>query len=743
MFKKEKLWQPEKDNAFRMAAGLCLLIAVVFITFLIDRDHPNSILVLFVLPTAAASFVLSPNSSLYVGAVSVISYSIYYFAENIAGSFNFVFVFSIIVISLASRAISKYLLERIQELEKSEQKSIDLLEKSPSFIYIISGENPSSIRYASPMVKTLLGYTPQEWMQDPQIWNKCIYEADKLWVEEAWNEARRSRHIFHAEYRMNARDGRIVWVSDDAVTISVPGEPIRIQGSMLDITARKRYETVQAVIYQISQSANSARNLEALFSDIHKALSSLMHADNIFVALYDPSSQTIEFPYWVDQLDPKPPPQPFGNGLTEYVLRTGQPLFANPEKFEKLVINGEIDILGSPSVDWLGVPLKIADRTIGVLAVQSYTEGIRFNEEELAILTFVSNQIAMAIERRRSDDALQFSERLYHTTIDSLSELIHVIDQDQRLLMQNRSFVRRNERLGMPVDILGKTLKEVFKYLTQADLDRYQAAFETGTKSSMTAERSFNGEIHYYDSDILPIIRNEHVDQVVTVLRDVTEEKLAEQKLKMALAEKETLLREVHHRVKNNLQVITSLLSLQADYIEDPHTLELFRETQARLRSMALIHQELYQSKDLNRINFHEYIEKLISNLVQVFSINSNVQLLLDIEEVYFNVDTAIPLGLIINELVTNSLKYAFPNYAAGNIRLCLKPGEQGADGSTYYVLIAEDDGIGIPEPIDFEKTESLGLQLVNILVNQLKGIITLEKSHGSRFTIRFAEKPL
>jgi PAS domain S-box-containing protein len=738
---KKKRWQLEKDSAFRWAASVCLLIWVFFLAFLLNHQDPNAILILFSLPTALSSFVIFPSASYWFGFLSISIYSFFYFADQVTVPYNFVFVGALVVIAFTACFMARYLMERIRELENSEQKTTDFLENNPTFIYKLSGENPVRMEYASPMVKTLLGYTPAEWLENPELRQNCIYPDDRGRVEEAWSQARSSKSVFHADYRMYTRDGRLIWVSDNAIAIHLPGEPIRIQGSILDITPRKRYETVQAVIYEISWAANSARNLEALFAEIHKALGSLMHSENIFIALYDPAAQTLEFAYWVDQVDPKPTPQPFGKGLTEYVIRTGQPLYANPGRFEEMVIQGDVDVLGSPCVDWLGVPLIIQDRTIGVLAVQSYTEGIRFNEEELNILTFVSTQIAMAIERRRSDDALQFSERLNHTTLDSLKELIHVMDQNRKLLMLNRSLIERNQQEGLPVDILGKSLKEAFPFLTQTDMECYDAAFKVGAQSAYTAERNFNGKTHYYDSEIVPIISNGHVDQVITVLRDVTEEKLAEHRIKSALAEKEVLLREVHHRVKNNLQVITSLLGLQADYIEDPHTLELFRETQARLRSMALIHEELYQSKNLNQINFHDYAEKLTSNLTQVFSMNYNVQLQLDIENVYFNVDTAIPLGLIINELVTNALKYAFPNYAAGTIRLSLSRHPRAADGANDYLLKVEDDGIGIPERIDFENTKSLGLQLVNILVTQLKGEISLDRTRGSKFSIRIVNR--
>lgn len=734
------LWQLNHKGFPRLAGTLFLLTWMIGITLLLRPENPDPVLALYIILPLAAGFLLSASFSLVFGVLSIFVYSLFYFLFNVRMPFNFFFVFATILIAFASWAISRQMNIILQELRKSNQKYLELLEHNPTFTYIISGENPGKVIYASPMINVLLGYSPQEWMEVPGLWQNRLHPDDKKWVEEEWEKARLGHEVFHADYRLISQDNRIVWVSDEAVAIHNPGEPVRVQGIMLDITTRKRYESVQAVIYKISQAANSARNLEALFKVIHNGLSSLMHAENFFIALYDPAAQTIEFPYWVDQFDPPPLPQPLSHGLTEYVLRTGQPLFANPDKFNNLVTAGVTERIGSPSLDWLGVPLKMFDRTIGVMAVQSYTEGIRFNEEDLEILTFVSTQVAMAIERKQSDEALSFSEQLYHTATDSLNEMIHVVNRERRLLMQNQSFRNRNIRLGLPVEILGKTIFEAFPFLGPEIIDDYQAVFETGAVVSSIVERRINGEFFIYDTNIVPIIEGGRGERAITVLRDITDQKMAEMKIKSALAEKEILLREIHHRVKNNLQVITSLLGLQAEYLDDPHSLEIFRETQARLRSMALIHEELYQSHDLAQINFHEYIEKLISNLFQAFSTNPNIHLELDIEEVFFGIEAAIPCGLIINELVTNALKYAFPGDRAGTITLSMNlRSESGSSGD--YILTLADDGVGIPDPIDFKNTESLGLQLVNILVSQLKGKIQLYRENGSRFVIEFREK--
>jgi two-component sensor histidine kinase len=198
------------------------------------------------------------------------------------------------------------------------------------------------------------------------------------------------------------------------------------------------------------------------------------------------------------------------------------------------------------------------------------------------------------------------------------------------------------------------------------------------------------------------------------------------------------LLREIHHRVKNNLQVISSLLSLQAGHIKDKQILKAFTESQMRIRSMSLIHEQLYKSKDLARIDFSRYIRELTDNLKRSYGMTSSlVEFNIDVGRVSLGIDMAIPCGLIINELVSNSLKHAFPGGREGEISISL----QGrATSLPNFVLTVSDNGIGFPKDLDFRNTESLGLQLVTVLVNQIGGTIELNRDSGTEFKITFKE---
>ncbi|XDD50333.1 MASE1 domain-containing protein [Leptospira sp. WS92.C1] len=225
------------------------------------------------------------------------------------------------------------------------------------------------------------------------------------------------------------------------------------------------------------------------------------------------------------------------------------------------------------------------------------------------------------------------------------------------------------------------------------------------------------------------------LSSVIVTFLDFTEIKNVERKLQLSLEEKEVMLKEIHHRVKNNLQVISSLLSMQSDYVQDKESLSVFMESQNRLRTMSMIHEELYQSENLGKIQYSIYIEKLLNQLFQVYGKSDSVRLITDLESLDISVNRAIPIGLILNELVSNSLKYAFPqNETTENQELKISLSKR--DDSLELKI--EDNGIGMPSGFDIDEISSLGLKLVNILVRQLKGKINFssDSKKGTQFKI-------
>ena len=256
--------------------------------------------------------------------------------------------------------------------------------------------------------------------------------------------------------------------------------------------------------------------------------------------------------------------------------------------------------------------------------------------------------------------------------------------------------------------------------------------------------RDYQLEIKNEDGRKVPVLYNASVYKneagevigVFAAARDITERKKAEEALEKI---EKIRIKEIHHRIKNNLQVISSLLDLQAEKFEDETVKKAFREGQDRVISMALIHEELYKGEGTDKLDFSTYIQKLAGSLFQTYSLNSkNIRLCMDLEEnAFFDMDTAVPLGIIVNELISNSLKHAFTEKKEGEIRIKLCKEERNSEmQKSLFSLTVSDNGKGILEDIELESVESLGLQLVGILVDQLDGEIELKREQGTEFII-------
>jgi len=222
----------------------------------------------------------------------------------------------------------------------------------------------------------------------------------------------------------------------------------------------------------------------------------------------------------------------------------------------------------------------------------------------------------------------------------------------------------------------------------------------------------------------------------VAVFRDITARKLVEEQTKASLREKEVLLKEIHHRVKNNLQIVSTLLDLQSSHTQDRQALEMFKESQGRVRSMALIHERLYRSHDLAHVDFAEYVRQLAADLYHSYKLsNDEIVLDVDVDVPQMSIDIAIPCGLLINELISNAFKHAFADATEGQLRVALR-----RIGDNINVLTVADTGAGFPRGLDFPNTTSFGLQLVITLVEQLNGEIELKTDRGTEFTVTFRD---
>ena len=280
----------------------------------------------------------------------------------------------------------------------------------------------------------MLGYPRAEMIGRPVLDFVAPEHADL--VKERHRLESQERYV-HMARRKN---GTTFHVEVQGRALPYQGRKLRVS-AIRDISERRRSELIQGAVFRISEAAQTARSLEELFAAIHRIVSELMPARSLYIALYEPETATLSFPYFVDEFDRPPDPKPLGRGLTEYVFRTGQPLLATPDVYHALERRGEVELIGAPSVDWLGVPLVAAGRTTGVMVVQTYTEGIRYSEQDRDLLQFVSSQIAMAVERKRAEDALRRSEMKHRSLVEHAVIGIYRSTLQGRMLAANSALV--------------------------------------------------------------------------------------------------------------------------------------------------------------------------------------------------------------------------------------------------------------------------------------------------------------
>ncbi|MBI1967608.1 MAG: PAS domain S-box protein [Gemmatimonadetes bacterium] len=369
-----------------------------------------------------------------------------------------------------------------------------------------------------------------------------------------------------------------------------------------DITARKQAEQLQAAVYRVADAAQTTRSLEDLLKAIHGIVGELMPARNFYIALYDAAAGRISFPYFVDEEDTTPAPKQPGRGLTEYVLRTGRPLLATPEVHEALERRGEVELVGAASVDWLGVPLTVGDKTIGVVVVQTYTEGVRFGEREQEILHFVSTQVAMAIERKRAEERLRDSERRFRALIEHSSDAIALFGPDGAI------------RYGSPATtrVLGYALDEfvgrnAFEFIHPDDQplvrERLTDALQRpGAQVSVHARvRHQDGSWHLLQGVFTNLLDDPDVGAIVNNYYDITESRRLEDQLRQAQKMEAVgrLAGGLAHDFNNILTAIAgySDLLLEDLPLQDPRREDVEEIRKAAERAAALTRQLLAFSR--------------------------------------------------------------------------------------------------------------------------------------------------
>ena len=332
----------------------------------------------------------------------------------------------------------------------------------------------------------------------------------------------------------------------------------------------------------------------------------------------------------------------------------------------------------------------------------------------------------------------------FQKLLEALPDAIVITDADGRIMLVNRQAEKtfgydQNDLLGHPVEIL---LPERFREMHVGHRTSYFSAPRVrpmGASRGLIGRRR-DGTEFPVEISLGPMETKEGL-LVAATIHDITERKQTEETIKASLKEKEVLLREVYHRVKNNLQVIASLLSLQASSLKDPQAATMFRESQNRVKAMALVHEKLYQSHDLANVDFNTYIQSLVTSLLRSYGVLANaIAVHISVENVSLSLDTAVPCGLLINELVSNALKHAFP-------RLDRSKGKKGdltirlrSAGQDTFELTVRDNGVGMPPEVDVAHPETFGLKLIATLAKQLRGTLECRRNGGTEMRILIRE---
>ncbi|MEW5798122.1 MAG: PAS domain S-box protein [Bacteroidota bacterium] len=585
------------------------------------------------------------------------------------------------------------------KLKESEERYrlFSLLASDYVYSAVIQNDGTFRTEWASPAFERVTGYTIEE-LNHEHGWTAIIEPDDLKRLNDSINMIRSGLSSI-IEYRIKTKDGKIKWLRDyiQPIVDPVSKAVVVYTGGVQDITERKRIE-------------DELRNSEERFRAIANA---------------------ITVPLVISRIP------------------DGKILYANRFFADSAGMRQE-DIIGSLTPSFYQKS-EDRDRLMGILAAKGRVANFETDVTSPAgrkgtviisaeLTTFQNEKAVVATfydvtQRKRLEKALSESEERFRLLVERSTDGICLFDRRLRLLYATPSVEKMvgytvEELKGM--NILALTDPAERKIHRQNIYTLFHGG--ESVQSTQVRFKHKNGTWVYLEGSLTNFVHDPRIRAIVCNFRNVTDRVHAEDRIHRSLQEKEILLKEVHHRVKNNMQVISSLLNLHSSSIKNVRARSIFLESQNRVKSMALVHEILYQTKDLSRVNMVYYTKKLLGVLQQSYSAQSKfIAITPKIANISLNVDAAIPCGLIINELVTNALKHAFTAGKKGRISIVI-----AKRNSTHLVLTVGDDGKGLPKGFSSKRHSSLGLTLVNALVEQLKGTLMIRGKRGSTFSVVF-----
>jgi len=615
------------------------------------------------------------------------------------------------------------------KIEKSRKKYKELIDSSIVGVIIFKGEE---IVFANKKVAEIL----KEKNESVLIGRKrieFIQEQDK----EVYKE--RIKRLYAGE-EVEMKEFTILDVNNKKVEVEIKPKLIEFEGetcvmlSALDVSdkvkakeAKKKIEKAKTTNINLKYQLEQNRLIQK------ELLNSKAYTEGIIESSLDMIFTTNKNGKII-RLNPAAEKELQLTNREEYFEKTFELFFQNKKLaktiLEKLSRNipysGEVNLLrkdGSTFPSFLSINnlISTGNQFVGIMGISRDISDIKAKENEIKKQASKLNAI-----------------------IESSSHFFFTVDKQRKITSFNELFKNDVEEKYKHTIEVGDLFYSIFA-IKQREIDReemklfwekkFQSVFK-GEKERFENKRyDSEGKVFYREIYLNPIYnKSREIKEVSCIGHDTTKQRIAEKELQNSLEEKNVLLQEVHHRVKNNMQVISSILSLQSTYVKDEETVNILRESQSRIRAMAAIHERLYRTKNFSDIKFSSYVKNLAENIIETYELsNKTVELSCKLDEVFLTLDLAIPCGLIINELISNSLKYAFKNKERGKISVIL------INEKRKITLKLADDGIGFPKEVDYKKTESLGLQLVSTLVEQIEGTIKLENQKGTSFIIEFS----
>jgi len=628
-----------------------------------------------------------------------------------------------------------------------------MFQASPDALSIAAMDH--RVLWANETFARMFGYQAAEILGQPL--ENLVVPAERLaesqWVTESLAKGER----ITLETKRRRKDGALLDVSVSCAPLLIEGKVAGFYAGYHDISDRKRVEALSSALYRVAEKSSSAHDLQQFFAAVHGIVDELMHARNFYIALYDPASELLTFPYFVDECDAAPSPKKLGRGLTDFLIRSGEPLLATPEVLQAMEDRGEVARNGSRSLDWMGVPLKVNNHTFGALVVQTYSKNIRFGERDKEILTFVARQLASAVEIKRNEQALRRSEARYRSLVQSSVYGIYRSSLEGRFLDVNPALITMLGYGSAEEVLLLDPEKDVFAQ--PEEHDRLIAEFRrTGRLDGIEVKwkRREGGNITVRISGRAVSSADEPADVLEAIAEDVTDRRALEDQFRQAQKMEAVgrLAGGVAHDFNNLLMVIggyAEVILAQLDLSDPLHEkgraiqLAADRATTLTRQLLAFSRKQLLELKVVDVNAIVQDMERLLRPLI-----GENVELvtLLSTEAAHTRADAG-QLEQVLMNLVVNA-KDAMPTGGKLTIQTQTilvdenhRRGQHFIRPGNYVMLSVSDSGMGMDretqsrifEPFFTTKEKGkgtgLGLSTVYGIVKQTGGYVMVQSEIG------------